>query len=276
MIKVNLLPKYYGEGKRILITIIVGVVILIIEAVPVLKMPADYKMWTDWYISEKAPFYDEYGKAADGEIAVTEKWKGEAGTYKKFLTAFSRDETQKYNNAVVESLVDVASRVGGGGAYFDDMTLQDSNVKMTGKIKGLMNFVNYYFKLSKNELKLEPMAEPYPESMDKQIIAVNVAGTLKKPMPSQPAFSFTADEYGTLYVPNGSTAPAPPNVGGGGGGAAAGGTAPADGGAAGGAPGSAPGTAPGGAPGATAPGGTTPGGAPPASAGGPPAKTTTP
>ncbi len=274
MIKVNLLPKYYGEGKRILITIIVCVVILMIEAVPVLKVPADYKVWTDWFAPEKG-FYGTYVSDAQAEIDITDKWKNEAGTYKKFISSMSRDATQKYNNGIVESLKDVSDRVGGGGAYFDDMTIEGSNVKMTGKIKGLMNFVNYYFKLSKNDLKLEPMAEPYPESMDKQIIAVDVSGTLKKAMPTQPAFDFTTEDYGKLYVPKGGTSAAPVNVGGGGGAAAGGaaGAAPAAGGEApaGGAP-AAGGAAPaGGAPpagGAAPPAG---GAAPPAGAGGPPA-----
>ncbi len=269
MIKLNLLPKYYGEGKRILITVIVCVVILLIEAVPVLKMPADYKLWTDWFAGEKS-FYPTYQKKAEDEIAVTEKWKSEAETYKKFLAAFSRNATQEYNNKVVKSLVDVAYRVGGGGAYFDDMTLHDSNMQMTGNIKGLMNFVNYYFKLSKNDLKLEPMAEPFPYPMDSQIIPVKVSGALKEAMPTQPGFDFTSEDYNTLYVPNGGKVTAPtPNVGGGG--AAA---PPAGAPAAGGAAPAAGGTAPGGAPATGVPAGVAPpaGGTPPP-AGGAPAKT---
>jgi hypothetical protein len=266
MIKVNLLPKYYGEGRRIMLTIIVGVVILLIEAIPVVKMPADYKLWTDWFAGEKK-FYQDYGTKADAEVAVTEKWKTDATTYTKFLGSFSRGETQKYNNTIVQALNDIASRVGGGGAYFDEMTLQDDKVVMQGQIKGLMNFVNYYFKLSKNELLLQPMARPYPTSMDRQIIAVNVIGTLKKPMPVQPAFDFTAEDYDKLYVPDGGTATSPvPNVGAGG---AAAGAAPA-GAAPGAAPGgAAPGGVPGAAPGGAAPGGAAPGGTPPAAAPGP-------
>lgn len=273
MIKVNLLPKYYGEGRRITITIIVCVVILLIEAVPVLKVPADYKLWTDWFAGEKS-FYPTYQKKAEDEIAVTEKWKGDAGTYTTLLEAFSRNKTQEYNNDVVKVLIDVASRVGGRGAWFDEMTVQDDKVVMKGQIKGLMNFVNYYLRLSKDGLSLEPTAELIPNAMDRQIIAVNLSGTLKKSMPTQPSFTFVSVEYNKLYVPKGSTAEAPANIGGGG--AAAGGAATdpaAAGGAAGAAPGGAPGAAPGGAPaspgGAPAPSA----GTPPPGTGGPPAKT---
>lgn len=213
MIKLNLLPQYVIEYRRIRLLIIVFVVALVFEGGIVFKAYTDLKAQAAWFVNDKSYYDTRQKKIADAK-AKADAAEAKQNSYKPYNDFFQRDAVLKYNHQMVACLQEVAGLVGGQpAAWFDDLTLDKSSVTMHGKIKGLMNFVNFYFKMKDTGMKLEPAAQPAssPKSPTlNQEVALQVSGSIKSALPDKPPLpqGETPKTPGDLYIPyKGASAP---------------------------------------------------------------------
>lgn len=239
MIKLNLLPQYVIEVRRIRVVIVLFLVLLVLEAAIIFKAYTDLNLQVAWYTSDMKYFTDRTAMIQQ-EKSARDALVEEAKIYRPYIDFFTRNAIIKYNDEIAASLAEAANAIGGGKTWFDSLTVaKTGEVAATGHIKGMINFLDYYFVLKAKMFTLIPQAQPArsPAQKDWTIyneLPVQVTGKITKIFPAAPGVPATPDTPDKLYVPNG------------GGGAAAGG-APAGGPATGGAPG---GGAPGGAAGA--------------------------
>lgn len=264
MIKLNLLPAYVLEKGRIRNTIIVFVVLIALEVGVVFKVMTDLQAQEKWFVADK-PYYTDRVAIIAAEKADAAAIASKSGVYDPYVQFFSRRDIQAYNDGIAKVMTEAANTVGGTSAWFDNLTIEDNKIQCNGQITGLMNFVNYYFRMKDTGLTVAPAAKPatspYAPTMN-QTVELDISGSLKTSMPKAPAAPAGETLPDKLYAPYSAT-PAAGEAGAAGDPSAGGAPGP------GGTPGAMPGGTPGGAPGAM-PGGT-PGGAPGAMPGGAPA-----
>lgn len=207
MIKLNLLPQYVIEFRRIRVLIIVFVAVLLLEGTVVYTAYTDLQKQAKWFTDDKG-YFTARKSMIDGEKSKADELNTKSASYQPYIDFFTRGPVVKYNEGIVTSLQEVAKMVGGGPAWFDDLTLADTNVTMNGKIKGLMNFVNFYFKMSDTGMKVTPAAHPAPsadastvKNTMAQVVPLVVVGTIKTALPKPPAPPDKAMTPSELYIP---------------------------------------------------------------------------
>ncbi|MHB0938856.1 MAG: hypothetical protein ACYDCO_21975 [Armatimonadota bacterium] len=248
MIKLNLLPSYVLEVRKIRNVIITFLILLALEGGIIYKAYTDLQLQETWFTNDKAYFtkrIEEIKAAKSARDAI----KGQAGIYRPYIDFFGRKAIIEYNNAIAATLLDAANAITTGQKekpWFDELVVnKDGAVTAKGKIKGMISFLDYYFKMKESGYTLAPKAQPAASWNRSQwtlydTLDVEVSGKVSKAFPAKPTPPGEKPiAPKDLYVPYKST----------GGGAAAGG-APAGGApAAAGGPAGAGGAAAGGAPG---------------------------
>lgn len=211
MIKLNLLPSYVIEARRIRTVIVVFIVLLGIEGGLIFKAYTDMQAQEAWFKADKE-YYVKRKQTIDASVAAATAWKGNSGAYATYNSFFTRDAVIEYNNKIALCLEEAAELVGGGKAWFTSLNISKDELTVTGKINGLMNFVNYYFRMSDAGLLVVPAAQP-AASPNKptlgQQVPLSISGKLKKnAVPEPPGLPDTPELPSDLYKQAGST-PAP-------------------------------------------------------------------
>jgi hypothetical protein len=228
MIKLNLLPAYVIEVRRIRVTVIVFVILLALEGGVVFKANADLQAQEKWFGDDKTYYV---GRKATIEKAKTEADAVEAKSkaYTALIDFFKRGAVQEYNTKLAASMQEVAAAIGPHStSWYNEILLEKNSFTLTGHVKGLMNFVSLYFKMkdagltitprapeawetelwqknNKEEILAAPTAYPKPMS---QWIAIKVAGTLKAELPAPPTPPEGMVPWTQLAQPPAAAAPA--------------------------------------------------------------------
>ncbi len=200
MIKINLLPPWIHEPKRIIILTIISLVIGGMGAGVLNAAKNDLLGPVDAYYKEIAAFGKQEALCKE-QATIASTWQGDATKYDEYVKFFSGAGVKAYNNSIADVLEEVATKIGTyPGAYYQSVTIADKSVTLNGKIKGLMNFANYYFKMKAAGMKLTPNAKPYATSLDQEI-ALATSGSITKtvlPAPTPPTGT-PAAVYTDLY-----------------------------------------------------------------------------
>jgi hypothetical protein len=290
VIKLNLLPPYINERRRMLMAIVVFVVLLLPLAFVIFELQSGWQQQEAWYNTE-AQNYTTYTSSVSTYQKGADDVKSAAGQYKDWITTFGDlAPSRAYCQKTAQSLIEAGNLVSGGGSWMDQMEVfSDGTVKTKGKIKGTMQFLAYYFRLKDKGCTLDPAVQPAPMQKMTDTVPLVVSGKVTA-LPSAITLPGSgknnwSDLYQSVSGQSGSGGGGNPFAGGGnpfagggnpfaGGGnpfagAGAPGSAPGGPGGAPGGPGSAPGPG-GGAPGMGAPGGKPPSGPPGGGMGGRP------
>lgn len=165
MIKLNLLPRYVIEVRRIRIVIILFVALLALEGGVVYQAYADMQKQIDWYTKDK-DYFTQRATMVKGEKDKRTKLEGDSKVYEPWIKFFRRDAIIKYNDQVATAIEKTANTVSGGPEarpWFDGLTVKSSgDVSANGRIKGMINFLDYYWKMKEANLTLTPQARPAP------------------------------------------------------------------------------------------------------------------
>ncbi|HEX2951953.1 MAG TPA: hypothetical protein VHV83_20655 [Armatimonadota bacterium] len=232
MIKINLLPPYVYEARRIKITIVVFVALFLLLGGGVLGYQSGLKQQESWYGSDKTRC-DNYKKTLDDYSAQADTLQTKSVAYDPFNQVFADlGPIKAYNTQLANVFIEAAQKIGGSGSWYTKLEIQsDGTMNAEGKINGSMRFLSYYFRLKDEGFTLQPAVEPFPAKKMSQQVSLKVSGKVSA-LPTPPALPTGAspNPWKDLYKDASSAA------------------------AAGGAPGGAPGAAPAGAPGMAAPG----------------------
>lgn len=221
MIKINLLPPWIHEPKRIIILTVICLVIGGTGAGVLNAAKNDLLGPVDAYYKDIAA-YGKQQKLCEEQATIANTWQTDSTQYDAYVKFFSGAGVKAYNNSIADVLEEVATKIGTyPGAYYQSVTISDKSVTLSGKIKGLMNFANYYFKMKAAGMKLTPNAKPYATSLDQEI-ALATSGSITKSVATAPTppTGTPASVYTDLYKA----------AGGGGAGGAGGAGAPGGGG----------------------------------------------
>lgn len=230
MIKLNLLPSYVLEAKRIRNVIVIFVVLLLLEGGIVFQAYLDLTAQEAWFPKDQK-YFEERTAMIQKEKATTKALQDKVNVYDPYIKFFTRGEVITYNNTIATSIEEAAKAVGGSKAWFSTMTIKGKDVTVNGRIKGLMNFLNYYFAMKTKGFKITPAAKT-AASPDRptlnQEVPLAMTGSITTSLPDPPK---APGDAGAAYTSLFQAAGAAPAAG-------AGGAAPAAGGA--GAPAGAP------------------------------------
>ena len=219
MIKLNLLPQYVVEARRIRTVIVIFLVLLGLEAGVVYQAFTDLRKREVWFNMDKNYFTQRTTKIA-GVKMTRDNLKGQSAVYRPYIDFFTRNAIMQYNDAIATSLEEVARTIGGGRAWFNTLTVnKDGSVLVTGQIRGLLNFLDYYYRMKDVGYAIVPAAQPASSPSNptlNQLVPINMAGTVQSKLPDKPAAPgeapVTPDK---LYIPaGGGGAPAAPPAGG--------------------------------------------------------------
>lgn len=259
MIKVNLLPSYIAEFRRMKILAVVFAVLFIIEGGLAMGWSNGRKAQTEWMNTDKARLDAMAGqyKSYQGDA---DKLKSNSEAYSSYIKFFyGLGPMKDYNAEMVDkTFTEAAQKIGGDGTAYHDFTVKATgDLEATGRMKGSLQFLNYYFRMKDQSFTLDPAVQVGPLT---QTVKLHVVGKVS-PLPTPPSVPGTNNTWDALFKSvSGAVA---------GGAGAAPGAPGAPGGAMmpGGAGGAMPPGAPGGAMPPGAPGGAMPPGAPGAAGG---------
>lgn len=207
MIKLNLLPQYVLERQRIQYAVITFIVLLGAEIGTISIAYGHLKAQEQWFI-EKKPAYDNRLTKIKAEETKATDLAAKAIVYDPYITFFRGGAVKDYNAKMVDAMREAAGKVTGGGAWYDSLEIEKKDVKLTGKINGLMNFVSYYFKLKDVGFNVEPQAEITGGL--KQQVALQVTGSITTEIPAAPTPPEKASTWKDFYLPPGATPAAAP------------------------------------------------------------------
>ncbi len=211
MIKLNLLPSYVIEKRRIRTVIVVFLILIGVEAGVVFKAYADLQAVEKWF-KDDAPYFTKRADMINAEKTKATTWETQAKVYEPYISFFTRGAVIDYTNGIATSLAEAGKLVGGGKAWFDKLTITGNAVEYEGHIKGLMEFVNFYFKAkaSTPPLTVEPLAIPAPSpsqpTMNQEVV-LKVKGTVTAGLPAAPGPVGEAAETNLLYHSASGAAP---------------------------------------------------------------------
>ncbi len=210
MIRINLLPQYIIEIRRVRALIIIFVVILLLEGGIVYKAYTGLQAQAAWFNNDKKDFVTRKA-TIDQEISTASTMETKSHTYEPYLSFFKRDSVIDYNQKIVNSLTEAGKMVSGGHGWFTNMTISGgNNVTYTGKINGLMNFLEFYFLMEDAHFDVAPAAQPAPSpdapTMLSKDIDLTVTGTLQNKLPDLPALPDAVKTPNDLYIPSGGGA----------------------------------------------------------------------
>lgn len=250
MIKLNLLPAHVHEGGRIRLSIIIFLIVVGLEVGVILWAKQGYASQEKWFTTDK-DYYTQRTTMIKGKIDESKKLADPSKKYADLNDFFRRKTVVDYTQQLAAVMAEVPGKFGGTTAWFDSMVIEKNNVTLTGKVKGIMNFVDFYFKMKGRGVTVkpgDPGPKPWPANPRTQEIPLTLSATLSKEIPAAPKVPDGVDPWTKLYMKHGE-APAEGAEG-----AAGAEGAPAEGAPAPGVP--APGAP---APGAPAPGAPAPG-----------------
>lgn len=255
MIKLNLLPGYVHEKGRIRLSIVVFLIVVGIEVGLIFWAKMGYEAQAKWFDSDK-PYFTDRVAMITKEIDGTKTLNAPSLKYDALIAFFRGEKIIEYNKAVVETMAEVPSKLRGANAWFDTLNIKGKTVTMDGHVKGITNFVDFYFKMKGNGFTITPTGKtpmPWPANPRTQVMDVKISTELTAGIPAETEKAPEGTQpWGALYKAHSDAPPAAE-----GGAAPEGGAPPADGAA------PAPGGPPAGAPPAP-PAGAPPAGAPPA------------
>jgi len=210
VIKINLLPPWINEPRRILVLSIISLIIGGMGAGFMIVVKNDLTGHIDPYYKDVAAF-EAQTQLCKKQVEVAAGLKGDQGKYDEYVDFFTGAKLKAYNGSIADVLEEVATKVGTfPGAYYEKVTIKgDKSVQLDGKIKGLMNFVRYYFQMKAAGMTLAANAMPYSTPLEQEI-TLKTTGSLTKtvlPAPTPPSGNPAVD-YKELYKAGGA-APAP-------------------------------------------------------------------
>ena len=230
MIKLNLLPQYVAEARRIWIVIITFLVLFAFVGGGTYLGYTGLVAQEGWFGKDQK-YFEERTEMIKKEKQATDALKSKAGIYDPYIKFFSREEVLEHNKSIAETLDEAAKTIVGDPMatppWFNTMTVsKEGEVEVEGQIRGLMNFLDYYFKMKDKSFAIAPAAIPAPSpnrpTME-QLVALKVTGTLTKKFAAPPTAPGEVLTPENLYTPAGGTPAAGGTSGAGRGGPGAGG-----------------------------------------------------
>jgi len=208
VIKLNLLPSYVIEARRIRTVVILFVVLLALEGGIVYQAYSDMQKQIDWYTKDKE-YFAQRTTMVKGEKEKRTKLENESKVYEPYINFFSRDAIITYNNDIATVIEEAANAVSGGPKaqpWFDDLTVKKGGeVSANGRIKGIINFLDYYWKMKEVSFTLTPQARPAPSPAQPTLndeLRVIVSGKIAKSFPTAPTMPPGKPALpGDLYTP---------------------------------------------------------------------------
>lgn len=237
MIKLNLLPSYVLEARKIRNVIIAFFVLLALEGGIIYKAYTDLKLQETWFTTDKN-YFTQRTQAIKTAKQARDAIKGQSAIYRPYIEFFGRKAIIEYNNAIAETLLQAANDITSGQKdkpWFDELVVgKDGAVTAKGKIKGMISFLDYYFAMKDKNYTLAPQARPAASWNRSEwtlydTLDVQLSGKVAKAFPTKPALPGDKPAApGDLYIPFTAGAAAPagtaaPAAGGTGGAPAAGG-----------------------------------------------------
>ena len=217
MIKLNLLPTYVNEVRRIGIVIIIFLIFVVLELLVIFKAYIDLQAQEAWFTHDK-DYYTNRAADIAKEKSAADDLKGKVNSWDSYTTFFSRKDTVDHAEAIAKSLAEVGQVLGSSGrseVWYDNYTLKDTAVTAEGHINGLMNFVDFYFNSKDSGLTVEPGAKPTPSPSPadvkmtaEQPIKLKITASIKTAVPKAPQPPETAITVKEFCVP-GTKAAAP-------------------------------------------------------------------
>jgi len=212
VIKLNLLPQYVIEARRIRVVVILFLVLLGLEGGIIYKAYIDLQAQETWFTNDKNYFTDRT-KMIQGKKQERDLWKGKKDIYRPYIDFFTRNAIIQYNEGIAAAIEEAANTVGSGQTWFDSLSVtKDGQATATGHIVGMLNFLDYYFKMKPKGFTLVPQARPAPSyARDKWTLndelPILVSGKITRTFPAKPTIPgetpVTPDK---LYIPWGGTA----------------------------------------------------------------------
>lgn len=205
MIKLNLLPQYVIEVRRIRVVIIVFLVLLGLEGAIVYQAYADLQLQETWFTKDK----DYFAQRADmikAEKKTRDDLANQAKIYRPYIEFFTRNAIIEYNDKIAFSIEKAANTIGGGLPWFDVLTVTKAgDVTARGQIKGMINFLDYYWKMKDVSFTLVPQARPAPSPAQPTLqdeLPIIISGKISDTFPEKPGVpGETPLQPGQLYIP---------------------------------------------------------------------------
>jgi len=216
VIKLNLLPSHIFEAKRIIITIIVSVVLIAMEWGFIFAMKSGVNAQVAWFDKDTSRI-NAYKGDLDKYVTEETTFKSTPDVYVKWIDTFGQLQPFKeYASKIAVTLAQAAQKIGGGGAWFTDMKVeQDGKLSANGSIKGSMQFLNYYFRIRdlKGDLKTLAPAVVVKNSQLGDTISVTIswpgaASGFPTP-PDLPDTTPSRSQFDSIFLPSGGGAAAP-------------------------------------------------------------------
>ncbi len=187
MIKLNLLPGYVHEKGRIRLSIIVFLIVVGIEVGLIFWAKMGYEAQAKWFDVDKQ-YYTERTKMINTEIEGTKSLNGPSTKYATLIEFFRGAKIVEYNKALVETMSEVPGKLRGANAWFDKMTITGKKVTLPGHVKGITNFVDFYFKMKGAGFTVTPTGKtpmPWPANPRTQVMDVELSTELAAGIPAE-------------------------------------------------------------------------------------------
>jgi len=194
VIKLNLLPSYVLEVRKIRNVIVAFLILLALEGGVIYKAYIDLQAQEKWFTEDK-PYFTKRIAEIKAVKSERDKIKGQVGVYRPYIEFFGRDAIIKYNDAIAASLLQAANDITSNQQdkpWFDALTVKkDGTVEAKGKINGMISFLDYYFAMKEKSYTLVPKAQPAASWNRSQwtlsaTLDVEVTGKVAKPIPDKP------------------------------------------------------------------------------------------
>jgi len=218
VIKLNLLPSYVLEARKIRNVIIAFFVLLALEGGIIYKAYTDLQLQEKWFTSDKV-YFSQRTTEIKAAKSARDAIKGQSGIYRPYIEFFGRKAIIEYNNAIAATLLQAANDITSGQKdkpWFDELIVgKDGTVTANGKIKGMISFLDYYFAMKEKSYSLAPQAKPAASWNRSQwtlydTLDVALTGKVSKTFPTKPALPGDKPVApGELYVPYKAAAAAP-------------------------------------------------------------------
>jgi hypothetical protein len=210
MIKLNLLPGYVHEKGRIQASIAIFLIVVGLEVGVILWAKQGYEAQAKWFATDKT-YYTERTTMIDSAITASKSLAEPSKKYETLVTFFKRGPVVDNMKLYTSAMAAVPQKLGSTGAWFEDMNISKKEVTLTGKVKGIMNFVDFYFMLKGKGFTVkpgDPGPMPWPKNPRIQEIPITLTCTLDAEVPEAAKGPEGAQPWTALYKKRGEGAPA--------------------------------------------------------------------
>lgn len=209
MIKLNLLPGYVHEKGKIRTSIIVFLVIVCIEVGVIFWAKQGYEAQTSWFTKDKQYYTDRVTEINDG-IKGTDQFTAPSTAYDELVPFFKRESCTAYTEKLLKVMSDVPNKLKNVDGWYDDLTIKDDELTMPGHLKGIMNFVSFYFDMKDKGFTIAPSDEtipkPFPAKPNTQEMRFTLTVKLDDKIPAKVAPPKDAVPWPSLYKAHGAAA----------------------------------------------------------------------